>query len=242
LAGSGSYARGEQPRSVPDSLAAPYRNMVAEQRAYNARQEAAQGRPSGGAPPTTAARRGPTNPLAERMYRPPPEDVAELRRLQAEQKVRARAASRENAWMAVPALAPAAAVLGLEAAALIAARLAAPVVARGPLVLTEPMPYLRVGDNWATRAGRRAHRFYKDMARDKPGWEYEPRIAGADGRTLKPDLRGPARTPDPTARKYVEVKPNTPSGRAAAARQVKTYEEATKQMVRALFYDPKRFM
>ena len=144
--------------------------------------------------------------------------------------------------MAVPVLAPAAAVLGLEAGAAIAARLAAPVAARGPLVLTERMPYLRVGDNWATRAGRRAHKFYEEMADAKPGWDYEPKgIRGPDGKMLKPDLGAPPRTPDPAVRKYVEVKPNTPSGRAAAARQVRKYEEATNQIVRALFYDPKRF-
>jgi hypothetical protein len=50
------------------------------------------------------------------------------------------------------------------------------------------------------------------------------------------------RTPDPDVRKYIEVKPNSPSGRAAAARQIKKYEEATLQKVRALFYDPKKFM
>lgn len=38
LAGSGSYARGDQPRSVPDELDAPYRAMVAKQRAYNAQR------------------------------------------------------------------------------------------------------------------------------------------------------------------------------------------------------------
>jgi hypothetical protein len=51
-----------------------------------------------------------------------------------------------------------------------------------------------------------------------------------------------SRSPDPEVRKYIGVKPDTPSGRAAAARQVKKYEEATGQKVRALFYDPKRFM
>ncbi len=41
---------------------------------------------------------------------------------------------------------------------MIAARLASAVVRRPPLQFLEPEPYLRVGDNWATRAGRRAHR------------------------------------------------------------------------------------
>lgn len=198
---------------------------------------------SGSAPASRPATPGPTaGTRYGNLYAAPPDDLAELRRQQAEFERTRRAISRENSWMAVPVLAPAAAVLGLEAGAAIAARLAPQVVARGPLVLTERMPYLRVGDNWATRAGRAADKFYKDMARAKPGWKPEPRIVGPDGKLLKPDLGTPPRTPDPAVRKYVEVKPNTPSGRAAAARQVKKYEEATRQKVRALFYDPKRFM
>lgn len=144
--------------------------------------------------------------------------------------------------MAVPVLAAAAAVLGVEAGAAIAARLAPQVVNRGPLVLTRRDPYLRVGDNWATRAGRRADKFYKDMARAKEGWQPEPRVPGPNGTTLKPDVAAPRRTSDPAVRKYIEVKPNTPSGRTAAARQVRKYAEATEQKVRALFYDPRKFM
>lgn len=144
--------------------------------------------------------------------------------------------------MAVPVLAPAAAVLGLEGAAAIAARLAAPQLERTPLVLTERMPYLRVGHNWATKAGQRAHKFYKEMAEGKPGWKYEPRVPGPNGTTLKPDVGAPPRTPNPAVRKYIEVKPNTPSGRVAADKAVAKYEEATNQMVRRLLYDPKRFI
>jgi len=143
--------------------------------------------------------------------------------------------------MAIPSLAPVAAVIGIEAASALAARFAAP-AARGALLLSEREPYLRVGDNWATRAGRRAHKFYEEMARAKPGWEYEPKVPGPNGTTLKPDLGAPPRTADPDVRKYIEIKPNTPSGRAAAARQVRKYEEATGQKVRALFYDLKRFI
>jgi hypothetical protein len=176
------------------------------------------------------------------LYAPPTDDLSVLRRQQAEFERARREISNENSWMSLPVLAPAAAVLGLEATAAIAARLASPIVARGPLVLTERMPYLRVGDNWATRMGRRADKFYKDMARAKPGWQAEPRVVGPNGSTLKPDLGAPPRTPAPDVRKYIEVKPNSPSGKAAAARQIKKYEEAILQKVRALFYDPKKFM
>ncbi len=171
----------------------------------------------------------------------PPAD-RELRWQEAEFDRTRREIADKNSWMAIPALGPVAAALGLEAGAAIAAGLASEVVRRGPLVLTERLPYLRVGDNWATRAGRRADKFYKDMGRPKDGWDVEPRVRGPNGTILKPDLGAPARTSDPRVRRYIEVKPDTPSGRAAAARQVKKYKEATRQNVRALFYDPKRFM
>lgn len=41
MAGSGSYARGDQPRSVPDNLKGPYEDMSRKQKAYNAKQEEA---------------------------------------------------------------------------------------------------------------------------------------------------------------------------------------------------------
>lgn len=172
----------------------------------------------------------------------PPSDLAELRRQQAEFEKTRRDISRENSWMAAVALAPAAAVLSLEADAAAAARLAPEVVSRGPLVLTERMPYLRVGHNWATRAGQRADKYYKAMADAKDGWKPEPRILDKQGKMLKPDIGTPPRTSDPNVRNYIEVKPNTPTGRAAAAKQVKKYKDATGRRVRALFYDPKKFM
>ena len=41
MAGSGSFARGDQPRSVPDPYGAAYDAMIVKQRAHNARQEEA---------------------------------------------------------------------------------------------------------------------------------------------------------------------------------------------------------
>jgi hypothetical protein len=171
----------------------------------------------------------------------PTGDLSDLRREQAEFERKRREISRENSWMAVPALAPAAAVFGLEATAAIAARVAPQVIPRAPLVLTKRDPYLRVGDHHAARVGRRVDKYYKDMARAKDGWKPDPTLK-LEGKTLKPDLAAPARTSDPAVRRYIEIKPNTPSGRAAAARQIKKYKEASRQNVRALFYDPKKFM
>ena len=49
LAGSGSYARGDRPRSVPDREGPAYAEMVRKQKAYNDRQDAllAQGKKEG---------------------------------------------------------------------------------------------------------------------------------------------------------------------------------------------------
>ena len=175
LAGSGSYARGEQARSVPDALAEPYARMVAQQRVYNRRQAAASGQPgrgaSTGAAPTQPGRAAAVLPLADRRYRPPADDVAELRRQQAAFQKIEREISGDNAWMAVPALAPAAVVAGLGAAGALAARLAPAAIKRAPFQFVKQDPYLRVGDNWSTRIGRRAHDALKKRVAEKPNWE-----------------------------------------------------------------------
>jgi hypothetical protein len=178
------------------------------------------------------------------MYRGSDADIVELRRQQAEFKKTERAISRENAWMAVPALAPVAAVMGLEGAAYIAGRLAPAVAQRAPLLLERADPYLRVGDNWATRAGRRAHAALRERVAQKPGWASEPTVPLKDGRIVRPDVRTPSRVraegrkPEPF---QMELKPNTPSGRAAAARAMKKYE-GTEVKTRPIFYDPKPFI
>jgi hypothetical protein len=221
--------------------------MVARQRAYSARQEAEleqRGRGVvGPSPPPAPSRPAAFAPLAERTYRPAADDIAELRRQQAEFRKTERAISRDNAWMAVPALAPAAAVLGLEAAGMIAARLAPAAVRRAPLQFVQREPYVRVGDNWATRAGRRAHKWLEDTVEAKPGWQYEPKVPRAGQRPLKPDAGTPRRSPAaPEKRCYLELKPDTPTGRAAGARAVKRYQDATGEKARVIYYDPKDFI
>lgn len=196
------------------------------------------------APRPAPTQRAVVAPLADRMYRGSDADIAELRRQQAEFRKIERAIGRENAWMAVPALAPVAAVLGLEGAAYIAGRLAPAVAQRAPLLLERADPYLRVGDNWATRAGRRAHAALRQRVAQKPGWEPEPTVPLRDGRILRPDVRTPSRVRVPGRKPepfQMELKPNTPSGRAAAARAVKKYE-ATGVKTRPIFYDPKPFL
>lgn len=230
MAETGSYTRRDQPRSVPDTLAGPYAQMVALQRAYNARQ-AESFMPS-------------VNPARTTRTRHEPEgEIIELRRKQEEFKKTTRALDRENAVLAIPALAPVAAVLGLEGAAYVGGLLAPTIARRAPLVLQEAEPYLRVGDNWATRAGRRAHAALKEWVAQKPGWQSEPSVR-VEGRVLKPDVRTPSRIrssgeqPTPF---QMELKPNTPTGRKAAARAIKKYE-ATEVKTRPIYYDQKPFI
>jgi hypothetical protein len=220
--------------------------MAAEQRAYNERQEAQldEGRRAATMAGSVTARSVEAGPLAERMYRPPAEDIAELRRQQAEFKKTKRAVSRENAWLAFPALAPVGTVLVLQGAGAISAGLAPAAIRQAPLQFVKRDPYLRVGDNFATRAGRRAHAALRERIAQKPGWRSEPGVATRDGRILRPDVQTPPRLrpkgkePEPY---QMELKPNTPSGRAAAARAVKKYE-ATGIKTRPIFYDPKSFI
>ena len=181
-----------------------------------------------------------------RTRRPPatdPEDLTNLRLQQAAfHKVRDDL-DRQNSWLSVPALAPAAVVLGLEGAGIIAARMAGQAAKQIPLRLIDREIYRRVGDNWATRAGRLAHKALAERVKQKPGWESEPILRGRNGQQLRPDVGTPKRGPQEAPRgNYLELKPNTPTGRRAAARAVKKYKDATNRKVRSIFYDPKDYL
>ena len=180
---------------------------------------------------------------ALRAPAPSDQELAELRRQQAAFGETTRKIDLQNSWFAAPALAAPLAVLGLESAAAWAARGALPEIKRAPFEFLEGEPYLRVGDNWATRAGRRAHAALKERIAQKPGWDYEPDLPRPGQRPLKPDIGTPPRNPEfPEKRKYIELKPDSPSGRAAGARAVKRYQEVTKDPVRLLFYRLKDFL
>lgn len=174
---------------------------------------------------------------------PSPDELAGLRRQQAEFRKTEHAIARDNAWMLAPVAAPVAVGLGLGATGLIASRLAPEVIPQAPRFLQKD-PYVRVGDNWATRAGRKAHAALKERVRQKQGWDPERAYTLENGQVLRPDVRTPARVR--TAGKepvpfHMEYKPNTPSGRAAAKRALKKYE-ALDGKTRAIFYDPKPFI
>lgn len=197
--------------------------------------------------PTTdreAQKQAAYNSAYERYFGPVPTptdaEKVKFRKEQAAFDQARRRSSDENWWLSIPALAPVGAVLLAEGAGTLAARYAPIPLNPGPHVLTERMPPLRVGDNWATRLGRRAHDAYEDIAKAK-GWEVEQTI---EGTRLRPDIKPPARLAgkaQPPKTRYIEVKPNTPSGRSAAARQVKRYEAQPDVKVRTLYYDPKKF-
>lgn len=68
-------------------------------------------------------------------------------------------------------------------------------------------------------------------------------MQGKDGRTYRPDVAAPARNPEePDARYQMELKPDTPTGRRAAKRVVKRYEQQTGNKTRPVYYDPKDYM
>lgn len=89
----------------------------------------------------------------------------------------------------------------------------------------------RGGENAAAAYGRRMHAEFAERLAAKPGWDYEPRLLGADGKYYKPDGMTP--------RGYIlELKPNTPSGRAAGATQMRNYQEKIGVKGRVIYYNP----
>jgi hypothetical protein len=172
---------------------------------------------------------------------PSDEDLAELRR---QQQVLANAVLKpdaENSWLAVPALAALLALTLPEDAAAWAAGETLPEAGQAPLDLPERDPYRRVGDNWATRKGRQAHAAFKAKVQAKDGWAPDPAVERPGQRPLRPDAGAPARNPEkPKIRRYVELKPDTPSGRARGASAAKRYQDASGNKTRVVYYDPKK--
>lgn len=90
---------------------------------------------------------------------------------------------------------------------------------------------VRGGETAATAAGRQAHRELAERVAQKPGWRSEPRMRGADGKTYKPDVVTPRG-------RIMELKPNTPSGRAAGTRQANNYRQQLERPARPIYYRP----
>jgi len=204
------------------------------------------GRPEPRSPHPTYANNGGQSQIAYGALRAPApsdQELAELRRQQTAFGNTARQIDIDNSWFAAPALAPPLVALGLGALGGWTTGEIAPEAGQAVANFVDKDPYLRVGDNWATRAGRRAHAALKERLAQKPGWEYEPKLPREGQRPLKPDMGTPKRNPlDPNSRKYIELKPDSPSGRAAGARALERYRDATKDPVRLLFYSLKDFI
>ena len=89
----------------------------------------------------------------------------------------------------------------------------------------------RGGESSAAAYGRQQHREFSERVDAKPGWQSEPRIQGADGKFYKPDAVTPGG-------RIIELKPDTPSGRAAGARQIRNYEQQLDKRGRVIYYTP----
>ena len=79
--------------------------------------------------------------------------------------------------------------------------------------------------------GNKAHADLAAKVDKKPGWESEPVRRGADGKLHKPDVVTPSG-------RFMELKPNTPSGRATGARQAQRYRDQLDMEGRVIYYDP----
>jgi len=85
----------------------------------------------------------------------------------------------------------------------------------------------------ALKRGKKAHSEFSEKAAAK-GWDVEPRLTDPKtGKTVIPDAVTPSGHP-------IELKPNTPSGRAKGSQQIKKYERATNSNGRVIYYDPEK--
>ncbi|MHB1910404.1 MAG: hemagglutinin repeat-containing protein, partial [Nitrososphaerales archaeon] len=89
----------------------------------------------------------------------------------------------------------------------------------------------------ALRRGREAHAELKQKVIEKskkaPSWKSEkPETHKITGQTIIPDVRTPSG-------RFIELKPNTPSGRKQGARQAKKYEEGLGKKGKIIYYESK---
>lgn len=191
----------------------------------------------------------PTPSIAPAIAATPTEDPSDLDSLRRQQDAFRHYVHDQVApqwsWMAAPALAPVAGALGLEAAGILGARALAPlapVAAKAAPIAFKDLERIGwKGDFWATRKGRLAHRMFKDKvdAKAGQGWRSNPAVP-SDGRVLRPDAGTPVRDPAaPDRRYYLELKPDTPTGRAAGIRALRKYGQASQNKTRIVYYDPK---
>src|SRR6266498_3808841 len=87
----------------------------------------------------------------------------------------------------------------------------------------------RGGETAATKAGRQAHSELRAQVKQKPGWQSEPRLRGANGRIHQPDVVTPRG-------RIIELKPRAPTGRRAGVRQLRRYKDQLGMDGRVIYY------
>jgi len=160
-------------------------------------------------------------------------EMVELRRQQAAFKGVTRELDRENRWMAAIALAPIAAVGGLEAVPYALAREIGSHPPGEPLQLPGRAPLLKKGDTYYARNGRREDMAFRAKVKAKPGWTPQPRV-NTDAGLRIPDAQAPVRAGGRP--KFLELKPDTPSGRRAGEKALEKYKDIGK--TRIVYYRP----
>ena len=85
----------------------------------------------------------------------------------------------------------------------------------------------------ALSKGRKVHtdlaNKVKAKAKKNPGWQSEKSFPGKDGRLHRPDVTTPGG-------RFIELKPNTPSGRRAGKRQAARYRKQLGMKGRVIYY------
>jgi hypothetical protein len=85
----------------------------------------------------------------------------------------------------------------------------------------------------AARKGREVHAKFAEKVKTKPNWKANQRIIDKrTGKELIPDAVSSTKRP-------IELKPNTSSGRAKGARQIRKYEQVLEKKGRVIYYEPK---
>src|ERR1700712_5518432 len=103
-------------------------------------------------------------------------ELADLRRKQAAFGDVTRKIDLQNAWFAAPVLAASALPFLPEAAARWMIGEGAPDAGQAITNFVGRDRYLRAGENYATKRGRRVHALLKERVAAKPNWDYEPNV------------------------------------------------------------------
>lgn len=186
-----------------------------------------------------AARPSDVVALGASAWRAPPAspglgpEMLELRRRQAAFKDVTRQLDRENRWMAGIALAPIAAVGGLEVVPYNIAKAIADNPPGQPLQLPGRAPLLKSGDTYFARFGRREDAAFRAKVDAKPQWKAQPRVMTDKGLKI-PDAQAPVRSNG--TKRFLELKPDTPSGRRAGEKALEKYQDLGK--IRIVHYRP----